>query len=127
VVAPEHVEHVVERFCRAESGKDRDTWLSLFGPDATLQEVGSPVARGIDALGAFFDASVAPLDLELRPTGAPIVAGDEAMVFLEARVGRGADRIVLDRVVDHFVFDGDGRLAAVRAFIDLAATRADPE
>ena len=129
MVTPEHADQVIEAFCAAESSGDRAAWLSLFAPDANLEEVGSatPGPCGLDALGEFFDETVAPLDMHLRPTARPIVTGDEALAFFEAHVGHGAERLALDRLVDHFVFDGEGRIVAVRAFMDLSATRSDPE
>ena len=66
------------------------------------------------------------MDLDLHATAPPIVVGDEALAFLEVHIGRGADRLVLAPIVDHFVFDGDGRIASVRAFFDVAGTRPDP-
>ena len=52
---------------------------------------------------------------------------DAWLALFACHVGRGAQRIVLDRAVDHFEFDDAGRVGAVRAFVDMAATRPDPE
>jgi len=102
MVTPEHVEQVVKTYCLAESAKDRDTWLSLFAPDAVHEDpVGAPVNRGVEAIGAFFDAGAGQMDLDLHATAAPIV--------------------------DHMVFDGDGRIASLRAFFDPAGIAPDPE
>ena len=127
MVTPERAQHVIETYCKAETAKDRDTWLSLFAPDATHEDpVGAPVNRGVDAIGAFFDASAARMDLDLHPTSPPIVVGDEALAFLEVHVGNGDERMVLAPIVDHFVFDDDGRITALRAFFDPAGIRPDP-
>jgi steroid Delta-isomerase len=128
MVTPEHVEQVVKTYCTAESAKDRETWLSLFAPDASHEDpVGAPVNRGIDAIGAFFDAGAGQMDLDLHATAAPIVVGDEALVFLEVHVGHGTERLVLAPIVDHMVFDGDGRIVSLRAFFDPAGITPDPE
>jgi steroid Delta-isomerase len=128
MVTREHAQQVIETYCKAESAKDRDTWLSLFSADATHEDpVGAPVNRGIDAIGAFFDASAAQMDLDLHTTAAPVVVGDEALAFLEVHVGHGAERLVLSPIVDHLVFDDDGRITALRAFFDPAGIRPDPE
>ena len=126
MVAREHVEQVVVRYCAAETTKDRDAWLSLFTADATVEEADGSKIQGVDALRAFFDASVARLDLDLHETAPPIVVGDEALAFLELHLGRGADRHTLSPIVDHFVFDGDGRIASVRAFYDVAGAQPVP-
>jgi steroid delta-isomerase len=128
MVTPEHVEQVVKAYCTAESAKDRATWLSLFAPDAVHEDpVGAPVNRGLEAIGAFFDASAAGMDLDLHSTAAPIVVGDEALAFLEVHVGHGAERLVLSPIVDHMVFDDEGRIVSLRAFFDPAGITPDPE
>lgn len=128
MVTPEHAQQVIETYCKAESAKDRDTWLSLFAPDATHEDpVGAPINRGLEAIGAFFDAAAGHMDLDLHTTAPPIVVGDEALAFLEVHVGHGEERLVLTPIVDHLVFDDEGRIAALRAFFDPAGIRPDPE
>ena len=126
MVTRAHVEQVVARYCTAETTKDRDTWLSLFRTDATVEEADGTTIEGVDAMRAFFDTSVARLDLDLHETAPPIVVGDEALAFLELHLGREADRHTLSPIVDHFVFDGEGRIASVRAFYDVAGAQPDP-
>ena len=124
----EHAHQVIETYCTAATTKDRDTWLSLFAPDATHEDpVGAPVNRGVAAIGAFFDAGAGQMDLVLHTTAEPIVVGNEAVAFLEARIGTGAERLRLAPIVDHFVFDADGKIVALRAFVDLAGITPDPE
>jgi hypothetical protein len=65
-------------------------------------------------------------DLELFETAAPIICGNEAVAFLAVRVGAGADRHLLQPIVDHFVFGDDGKIAALRTFFDYANLRPDP-
>jgi steroid delta-isomerase len=128
MVTPEQVQQVVATYCSAESAKDRDTWLSLFAPDATHEDpVGAPVNRGLEAIGAFFDAGAGQMDLDLHTTAPPIVVGNEALAFLAVRVGHGAERLLLSPIVDHMVFDADGRIVALRAFFDPAGITPDPE
>ncbi len=128
MVTPEHAKQVIETYCTAETAKDRDTWVSLFAPDATHEDpVGAPVTRGVEAIGAFFDASPGQMDLDLHPTAEPIVVGNEVLAFLEVHIGAGADRLVLRPIVDHFVFGDDGKIVALRAFFDPAGITPDPE
>jgi hypothetical protein len=42
-------------------------------------------------------------------------------------VGHGTERLVLAPIVDHMVFDGDGRIIGLRAFFDPAGISPDPE
>jgi steroid Delta-isomerase len=128
MITPEQARQAIETYCTAETAKDRDTWLSLFSPDATHEDpVGAPVNRGLDAIGAFFDAGAGQMDLDLHTTGPPIVVGNEALAFLEVHVGTGADRLVLGPIVDHMVFGDDGTIVALRAFFDPTGIRPDPE
>jgi steroid Delta-isomerase len=128
MVTPEHAKQVIETYCTAETAKDRDTWVSLFAPDATHEDpVGAPVNRGVEAIGAFFDAGAGQMDLDLHPTADPIVVGNEALAFLEVHVGAGAERLVLAPIVDHMVFGDDGKIVALRAFFDPAGITPDPE
>ena len=128
MVTPEHAKQVIATYCKAETAKDRDTWLSLFAPDATHEDpVGAPVNRGVEAIGAFFDASAGQMDLDLHMTAEPIVVGNEALAFLEVHVGSGGERLVLSPIVDHLVFGDDGKIVALRAFFDPAGVTQDPE
>jgi hypothetical protein len=78
-------------------------------------------------IAAFFEADVAVMDMHLHEIAPPIVVGDEALGFFACHVGRGRERVTLDRIVDHFTFDDDGRIRAVRAFVEMSSTRPDPE
>jgi steroid delta-isomerase len=127
MVTPDHARQVIETYCTAESAKDRATWLSLFAPDATHEDpVGAPVNRGLDAIGAFFDAGAGQMDLDLHTIAPPVVVGEEVLAFLEVHVGHGAERLVLAPIVYPLVFDDAGRITALRAFFDPAGIRPDP-
>lgn len=128
MVSAEHARQVIETYCKAETAKDRDAWLSVFTPDATHEDpVGAPPNRGYEAMGAFFDAGAGQMDLDLHTTAPPIVVANEALAFLEVHIGHGPERMVLGPIVDHMVFGDDGRITALRAFFDPAAIRPDPE
>lgn len=52
------VEQYVARF-----SDDRDGWLALWAPDATMEDpVGSPVRHGVEAIAEFYDQSQASSD-----------------------------------------------------------------
>ena len=48
MVTPEHARQVIETYCTAETAKDRDTWLSLFTPDATHEDLMTKLDPTID-------------------------------------------------------------------------------
>jgi steroid delta-isomerase len=124
---PAAMRAAIASYCTAETAKDIDGWVGLFADDATHEDpVGAPVTRGRAALTEFFKGVCEGFDLELFETAESIVCANEAVAFLAVRVGTGADRQLLEPIVDHFVFDDDGKFAAIRTFFDFANLRPDP-
>lgn len=109
-----------ERFSEA----DREGWLELFAPDATMEDpVGSPVKHGLEEIGAFFDQSHGMADtLRLQATGPVRVAGDEAAFPMQARPRMGGEEFVVD-IIDVMRFDDEARITSMRAFWDPAEMR----
>lgn len=107
----------VQEYCRAETEKDKGGWLRLFAEDAVHEDpVGSGnVNRGLPALTSFWDV-IAGSDVELWCEEPVIVCGNEAVALMRCRVGPAGNRWESGRIVDHFVFDEDGRITSVRAF-----------
>ena len=85
---PDAIRTTVEQYL-ARFADDREGWLALWAPDATMEDpVGSPVRHGIDAIAEFYDQSQASADrVELRPDGPVIVLGQEASFRFFARRG----------------------------------------
>lgn len=100
---------------------DREGWLGLWAPDATMEDpVGSPVRHGIDAIAEFYDQSRAAADeVELRPDGPVIVLGHEASFRFFARPTLGGTPFSLP-AIDVMTFDDDARITSQRAFVDMA-------
>ena len=67
------------------------------------------------------------MDIALSPTAPAIVAGNEAIVFLQVHIGTGPERVLLAPIVEHLVFDDAGLITSLRAFLDPASARPDPE
>jgi steroid delta-isomerase len=107
----------IETHCRALSAGDKAGWLSIWADDAVLEDpVGVDTFRGVEALATAFwpiVASISPLRIWLKEE--VIVCGNEAIAILEADVTRdGAARVA--PIVDHFIFNSDGKIASMRAF-----------
>lgn len=125
-VAADHIRAAITAYCTAETAKDIPGWVGLFAEDATHEDpVGAPVTRGRATLEEFF-TGVCGFDLELFETAPPIVCNNEAIAYLAVRVGTGADRQLLEPIVDHFVFDTDGKIKALRTFFESDRMRPDP-
>lgn len=101
------------------SAKDRDGWLALFAPDATVEDpVGSPVRHGMSEIGAFFDEShAAPDSIELVPDGPAIVLGNEASFRFTVRADLAGTVFTLV-AIDVMTFDDEARITSQRAFVD---------
>lgn len=111
----------IERYLALFSAGDREAWLDLWAEDATMEDpVGTPVKRGREEIGAFFDQSRSMADaLELRPLGVTIVVGNEASFAFAARPTIGGATMSVP-VIDVMTFDDQGRITSQRAFVDYA-------
>ncbi len=110
------VEQYVARF-----SDDRDGWLALWAPDATMEDpVGSPVRHGVEAIAEFYDQSQASSDrVELRLDGPVIVLGSEASFRFHARPTLGGTTFSVP-VIDVMTFDDQARITSQRAFVDFS-------
>ena len=100
---------------------DREGWLDLWAPDATLEDpVGSPVRTGRTSIGEFWDQGHASADaIELRPAGAPLVIGSDAAFSFDVRPTIGGAAYHLP-CIDVMTFDDSGRITSQRAFVDFS-------
>jgi steroid delta-isomerase len=116
----ERVETYMARF----SANDREGWLDLFADDAWIEDpVGTPRRNGRAEIGEFWDQShEVPDAIELVPLGILTVAGDEVAFTMQARATLGGQVFGID-IIDVMRFDGDGRIATMRAFFDPTQMR----
>jgi steroid delta-isomerase len=107
------VAQYLERF----SAGDREGWLDLFADDATMEDpVGTEVRVGREAIGAFWDQSVAMADsITLQMVQGPGVRGNEAAWAMEAHVTLGKDTFIAP-TIDVMTFADDGRITSMRAY-----------
>lgn len=109
----------------AVRAKDRQAWLSLFAPDAVVQDPVGPSPfdpggsghRGPAAIAAFYDAVIAPADLITFEIHNSYLCGDEvADVGVIRTVFPGGTHVAVVRGVYTYRSNGAGQLAALRAF-----------
>jgi steroid Delta-isomerase len=105
--------------------KDRATWLSLFAPDAIIQDPIGPSPfdpegnghHGPEAIAAFYDKVIAPNDLITFEIERSYLCGNEvADVGVIRTVLPGGTHVALVRGVYTYRSDGAGKLVALRAF-----------
>ena len=109
----------------AVKAKDREGWLSLFAPDAVVQDpIGSspldPVGaghRGPEAIAAFYDTVIAPNDSITFEIEDSYLCGDEvADVGVIRTVLPGGKHVAVVHGVYTYRSNGAGKLLALRAF-----------
>lgn len=105
--------------------KDRATWLSLFAPDAVIQDPIGPSPfdpegnghHGPEAIAAFYDKVIAPNDLITFQIETSYLCGNEvADVGVIRTVLPGGTHVALVRGVYTYRSNGAGKLVALRAF-----------
>jgi steroid delta-isomerase len=120
--AAEDLRAAVESYIKAFNAGDRDAWLEHFADDARQEDpVGAPVNEGHEAIGAFYDNLVnsfgAPSVTLMQE---PIVCGNEVAMAFQAEAGPEDGRVRIPMIIDHLVFNGDGKITSLRAFWDPA-------
>ena len=109
----------------AVKAKDRSAWLSLFAPEAVVQDPIGPSPfdpdgtghRGPEAIAAFYDTVIAPNDLITFEIENSYLCGDEvADVGVIRTVLPGGKHVAVVRGVYTYRSNGAGQLAALRAF-----------
>jgi steroid delta-isomerase len=124
VPTDQQIRATVEQYLQTFSAGDREGWLDLFTPDATLEDpIGSDVSRGRDAIGAFWDTSHAAADrVTLRLVQGPGGNEQEAAFAMEAHAEVGGQTMVVP-TIDVMTFADDGRISSQRAFWATADIR----
>jgi ketosteroid isomerase-like protein len=109
----------------AVKAKDRAGWLSLFAPDAIVQDPIGPSPldpagtghRGPDGIAAFYDTVIAPNDSITFEITDSYLCGDEvADVGVIRTVLPGGKHVAVVHGVYTYRSNGAGQLAALRAF-----------
>lgn len=113
----DNIRGTVAGYLATFSATDREGWLDLFAPDATLEDpVGSEVRTGREAIGEFWDLSRSMAErITLKLVQGPGVCGNQAAFAMEAHAQIG-DTTIIAPTIDVMTFDDDGRITTMRAF-----------
>jgi len=118
MVTKEHMQAVMEKYCRCQSERDKGGWLSLFDPSIIHEDPvgGTNTNVGLDQIANFWEHFPPNLKVELTR---PIIArGNEAIVFMRAELDGPDQRIVTEPIIDNVWFNDEGKITRVRAFYD---------
>jgi steroid delta-isomerase len=116
----------------AVKAKDREAWLSLWAPDAVVQDPVGPSPfdpdgtghRGPEAIAAFYDKVIAPNDLITFEIENSYLCGDEvADVGVIRTVLPGGTHMAVVHGVYTYRSNGAGQLIALRAFWEFGQAR----
>lgn len=124
MASEDQIRATVERYLSTFSEADREGWLDLFSDGATVEDpVGTPLRRGREEIGAFWDDSHQLADsITLKMVQGPAIAANEAAFAMEAHASSGGTTMVVP-TIDVMTFDEEGRIASQRAFWDASAVR----
>jgi len=118
---------------RAVEAGDREAWLALFAPDATVEDpIGvsmfDPVGtghHGAEAIAAFYDTAIAPNDAVTFHVERSVAGGGHEVanvVTISTTLPGGAGTVHADVVACYRVND-DGTVASLRAFWEMDRVR----
>jgi len=116
----------------AVAAKDRSAWLALFADDAVVQDPIGPSPldpggaghRGAAAIAAFYDTVIATAEQITFEIERSYLCGDEvADVGVIRTVLPGGRQIAVVHGVFTYRSNGDGKLAALRAYWEFDALR----
>ena len=119
------VRDLARRSQSAVKAKDRAGWLSLFAPDAVVQDPIGPSPldpagaghRGPEAIATFYDTVIAPNDSITFEIEDSYLCGDEvADVGVIRTVLPGGKHVAVVHGVYTYRSNGAGQLLALRAF-----------
>jgi steroid Delta-isomerase len=114
----------------AVAAKDRSAWLALFADDAVVQDPIGPSPldpggaghRGAAAIAAFYDTVIATAEQITFEIEHSYLCGDEvADVGVIRTVLPGGRQVAVVHGVYTYRSNGDGKLAALRAFWEFDA------
>ena len=114
----------------AVAAKDRSAWLALFADDAVVQDPIGPSPldpggaghRGAAAIAAFYDTVIATAERITFEIESSYLCGHEvADVGVIRTVLPGGRQVAVVRGVYTYRSNGDGKLAALRAFWEFDA------
>jgi steroid delta-isomerase len=100
--------------------KDRDGWLALFAPDATLEDPVGAVPgghQGIEAIAAFHESTISQMDSFDYQIERKYLGGNEAAFVVAFHIVLGDTTMDMD-LVNIYKATEDGKIASLRSFWD---------
>lgn len=134
MTAPEHPARAAsQRSMAAVEAGDREAWLGLFAPDAVVEDPIGPSMfdpdgrghHGPEGIAAFYDSVIGPNQVRFSIRDSYACGSEVANVGTITTTLPDGSRAVVEGVYTYRV-DGEGRIAALRAFWEADAIRFEP-
>lgn len=114
----EQMTAVAHDYARRFSAGDREGWLALFVEQPMIVEPADAAPRGREALEQSFDGTkAAGVRVALKPLRV-IANGQDAAMHMQVQATSPSGDVSETSVIEIFTFAEDGRIAAMRAFLD---------
>lgn len=115
MVDPAKIRAAIEGYAAAFDNDDVDAILALYADECSVEDpVGTTPVVGRDAVRAFYERSMkAHPRLTLQPPFR--IAGNEAAFAFTGVVDTADGKLQFD-VIDHMIFNEDGKIRQMRAF-----------
>ncbi|OBK22428.1 nuclear transport factor 2 family protein [Mycobacterium asiaticum] len=108
----------INNHCETLSNHDKEGWLALWADDTVLEDpVGVDTYTGLESLRTtFWDmvSDLSPMKLWLERD--IVICGNEAIAILQGVVTRNGALQHVGPLIDHFTFNGVGKISMMRAF-----------
>lgn len=120
---PEQIKGIFTEYVQAWQARDRDALLACFTDDVVhVDPYPSDPHVGKDAIGGFFDETIAVTDAMRFDIGRVIIGGDRGVFPFTVCSSVGATDIEVD-AVDVITVDESGLISALTAYVDMTAMR----
>lgn len=120
---PEQIKGIFTDYVHAWQARDRDALLACFADDVVhVDPYPSEPNVGRDAVGVFFDQTVAMTDAMRFDIGRVIVGGDRGVFPFTVCSSIGGTDVEVD-AVDVISVDDSGLITSLTAYVDMAGMR----
>lgn len=116
MIERQDAEAAIQEYFRAEGAHDKAAWFALFAPDVVFEDpVGVRTYTGVEELSRFWEG-VAGLEIRAVITTPVILCGNEAIAIVRCEVGPVDRPVVIEPIVNNYLFDEAGKIIRMRAF-----------
>lgn len=115
MITHDKAQQIVDSYLNALAATDLKGVLALYSENATVEDpVGTDPIQGQQALSEFYERAVGWV-YEAKRIGEVRCANNEVVFAFEVKSEVEGNRFAIE-VIDHFIFDEQGKIKSMRAF-----------